>query len=110
MRLCDDLQVRFDCLSHQFGVSGIRDRTVERQSSQIIYAELEAAVRLSPESESFYQELADAYSAALRTEDAHKKMEICRVLRSRVLRHVTLSVLSNKRPGNKKATQEVRAR
>ena len=110
MRLCDDLHVRFDCLSHQFGVSGIRDRTVERQSSQIIYAELEAAVRLSPESESFHQELADAYSAALRTEDAHKEMQICRVLRSRVLRHVTLSVLSNKRPGNKKATQEVRAR
>jgi hypothetical protein len=54
MRLCD-LHVRFDCLSHQFGVSGIRDRTVERQSSQIIYAELEAAVRLSPESESFFR-------------------------------------------------------
>ena len=45
---------------------------------------LEAAVRLSPESEKFHQELADAYSAALRTEDARKELAICNVLRSRL--------------------------
>ena len=43
--------------------------------------ELEAAVRLSPNSEKFHLELADAYKAALRPVDAQKEIEICNKLR-----------------------------
>lgn len=45
--------------------------------------ELETAVGLSPGSVTFHQELADAYTAARRTIDAQKQVEICRVLGSR---------------------------
>jgi hypothetical protein len=45
--------------------------------------ELEAATRLLPNSEKFHQELADAYTAALRPADAQKEMETCNLLRAR---------------------------
>jgi tetratricopeptide (TPR) repeat protein len=46
--------------------------------------ELEAATRLSPNSEKFHQQLADAYTAALRPADAQKEKETCNLLRARV--------------------------
>jgi tetratricopeptide (TPR) repeat protein len=45
--------------------------------------ELEAATRLLPDSEKFHRELADAYTAALRTTDAQREMETCNLLRAR---------------------------
>ena len=46
--------------------------------------ELEAAVRLSPNSEKFHLELADAYKAALRPADAQKEMETYNMLAKQV--------------------------
>jgi tetratricopeptide (TPR) repeat protein len=46
-------------------------------------AELAVAVRLSPDSEEFHQELANAYTAALRPADAQKEMEAYNMLRQR---------------------------
>ena len=45
--------------------------------------ELETAVRLSPNNEKFHQELADAYTAALRPAEAQKEMETYNLLRAR---------------------------
>jgi Tfp pilus assembly protein PilF len=47
-------------------------------------SELEAAMRLMPNSEKFHQKLADAYTAAHRPADARKEMETCNLLRARV--------------------------
>ena len=44
--------------------------------------ELEAATRLSPNSEKFHQKLADAYTAARRPADAQKEMETYNLLRA----------------------------
>ena len=46
--------------------------------------ELEAATKLLPNSEKFHQQLADAYTAALRPADAQKEIETCNLLRARV--------------------------
>jgi tetratricopeptide (TPR) repeat protein len=46
--------------------------------------ELEAATQLLPNSEKFHQELADAYTAALRPADAQKEREASNLLRARV--------------------------
>ena len=40
-------------------------------------------MQLSPNSEKFHQELADAYTAAHRPADAQKEMETCNMLRKR---------------------------
>ena len=57
---------------------------LENGNTAAAISELEAATRLSPNNEQFHQELANAYTAALRPEDAQKEMAICNVLRSRV--------------------------
>ncbi|HEY6374587.1 MAG TPA: tetratricopeptide repeat protein [Edaphobacter sp.] len=46
--------------------------------------ELEAAARLMPNSEKFHQELANAYTAALRPTDAQKEMETYNLLRAHI--------------------------
>ena len=56
---------------------------LEGGDSAAAISELAVAVRLSPDSEEFHQELANAYTAALRPADAQKEMEIYNILRQR---------------------------
>jgi hypothetical protein len=56
---------------------------LESRNTAAAISELEAAVRLSPNSGQFHERLADAYTAALRPADALKEMEAYNMLKRR---------------------------
>jgi Flp pilus assembly protein TadD len=56
---------------------------LESNDTAAAISELEAATRLLPNNEKFHQELGNAYTAALRPEDAQKERKTCNLLRAR---------------------------